>query len=221
MRLIDCFSSLISFALYSQNRPDLTALDSAEKIHARCKQFVEESRMCCQDKGYSEAQQEGALFAVVAWVDEYRLCAAEQADSQWLHYELQRTFFNTSNAGDEFYDRFHAIAAEDKELLEVYAYCLALGFRGRLYDDPEAFDDFCQQFLGAGGDEIGGSLPDLLFAEGYDPESTGTSGRRMSFLPSTFTLLFFFFSVCMVGGLYLLGNRSLQALYSSLPAVGL
>ncbi len=221
MQLIDCFSPLISFALYSREQMETDGLDSSEQVYDRFLSFVEQSRQCCSKNGYSRAQQENGLFAVIAWIDEYRLCAAEQSGGRWLHYELQRSLFNTSSAGDEFYDRLDAAEPDDSELRDVFVYCLAMGFRGRMFDDPEAFDAFCQERLGISADNLGGSLPEILFAGGYPANDTGRKGSRRRFLPSTFSLFVFLISLGVLGGLYLLCRQSLLGLYSTLPAIGL
>ncbi len=222
MRLIDCYAPLISFTLYDQAHIKAKGGDSAENIHERFLELVEQGRRCCDAHDYTTQQREEALFAIVAWIDEFRLCEAEQAGHQWFHYELQRALFNTSNGGDEFYDHLSRISSEDHELREVFIHCLSLGFRGRFFDDPEGFDQFCQDTLGITADMIGGELPDVLFASGYFPSESKRPSMRHRFLPSSFTILLVLITLGGLGAVYFFCQQSLEHIYSflSLPGSG-
>lgn len=128
---------------------------------------------------------EAAWFAVAAWVDEsFARHAAMQAagptDAAEGPGRLQRRYFNTLNAGEEFYanisrliesiqedaakGRFDAGPASgdaservqaEREALKVYAACLALGFKGEFYRpedaaEREAFHHRCLAAMDAG-----------------------------------------------------------------------
>ncbi len=101
------------------------------------------------------------LFAVCAFVDEMILTSSWPGRAEWFRRPLQRERFHTVNAGEEFYTRLNALCRQEaapptafaeepweemtsslcpRELLEVYATCLALGFRGRYYT-PEGQKD--------------------------------------------------------------------------------
>ena len=216
MRLIDCFTPLISFALHAQaNSSDI----EPEKLAEQFIDFVKRCRALCDEHGFRENERESGLFAVVAWIDEQRLCDPLLGD-QWVHYLLQKTLFNTTNSGDEFYDRFSKIDNENDELRNVYIHCLALGFRGKMYESADVFEDFCQQTFACDSESIGGSLPDPLFPQSYASTDGGSllQGRSRRVLSSLF---FVVLSAGILGGLYLLGERSLGLLYSSLKMVAL
>lgn len=72
-----------------------------------------------------------AHFAICAWVDEAILSSWWLHKTRWLDDQLQRLHYNTTAAGEEFFERLDAIGPERQELREVYYLCLALGFAGR------------------------------------------------------------------------------------------
>ena len=76
-----------------------------------------------------------ARFAICAWVDEAILSSWWLHKTRWLDDQLQRLHYDTTAAGEEFFERLDAIGPEQRELREVYYLCLALGFAGR-YCNP-------------------------------------------------------------------------------------
>ncbi|WP_051305476.1 DotU family type IV/VI secretion system protein [Desulfogranum mediterraneum] len=219
MRLIDCFAPLISLSFQDHAQAADPGMDPAA-IQQQYLERVDQCRQRCDQQGYSQRQREDALFAVIAWIDEQRLCAP-QADSRWLHLELQKVLFNTSVAGDEFYQRLAATAEEDSQLREVFAYCLILGFRGRMYDRPQAFADLCQQSFGCKLEAFAAELPAQLFAAGPQAAAKKTMLKRLSFSRASHSLLMLLLSLGILGGLFYFGQRSLETLYSSITTAGL
>ncbi|XOF34788.1 MAG: DotU family type IV/VI secretion system protein [Candidatus Electrothrix sp. YB6] len=139
MRLVDCFCDLFAFVLrLSENAEQYT---DARQVHEHCLGLIEEVRECGRQRGYDQQQFEEALFAVIVWMDEAILCADLPFRSEWSNHLLQRHLFHTNNGGDEFYDRLEAADRQDEQLLEVFAYCFALGFRGRFYGDPASLEE--------------------------------------------------------------------------------
>lgn len=218
MRLIDCFSPLISLALHGQTASNVQEIES---LHGQFMSFVEQSRRVSEEHGYTEKQCDSALFAVVAWIDERNLCNPDVGNI-WVHLQLQKTLFNTTSAGDEFFERFTGFTEQDSELFDVYRTCLSLGFRGRMYDDQEVFDEFCLDNFGCHMAEVTDLLPAPLFAQAY--ESPGKKKRRSmrgigsSALQSFFLLLA---SLALLGGMYFFCQQSLESLYISLNSIGL
>jgi type IV/VI secretion system ImpK/VasF family protein len=70
----------------------------------------------------------------VAWADETIL-----KHSTWKHHHewnalpLQLEYFQTRNAGEEFFERLERLRAEQKAVREVYYICLGLGFSGQYF----------------------------------------------------------------------------------------
>lgn len=165
MKLVDCFLELVTFvrllacsepmakAEYDVVREDIKLLiDRMEKKAA--------SSVLCRE------QFENARFAVFAWIDETILCSPWQGAQQWVGQTLQREYYGTANAGEEFYQRLGKLlanapkrvdekkagelkpanlleiddsyTADWKAILEVYGLCLSLGYTGAYFNDKDA-----------------------------------------------------------------------------------
>jgi type VI secretion system protein ImpK len=87
------------------------------------------------EKG-NEAQQaptadvDAARFALVAWVDELVNVSGWKGTAEWEKNPLQSQLFGTRQAGVEFFERLDKLRPENAAALEVYFYCLALGYQG-------------------------------------------------------------------------------------------
>ena len=136
MRLIDYFADIFAYTLLlledSANQPSIDqAREELEKL------FVQ-ARHKALDKGVDRETFAEAKFAVCAWVDETLLCSNWDSRDEWKKNQLQRLHFNTTNAGVEFFEKLQALGSEQKPLLEIFATCLVLGFRGRYFLDDQA-----------------------------------------------------------------------------------
>ena len=78
------------------------------------------------------------LFAVCALIDEMILCSAWPGRDKWQLNQLQHHFFNTTNAGTEFFDRLKALTPDEDGVREVYGWCLAMGFKGAYFRPEDA-----------------------------------------------------------------------------------
>jgi type IV/VI secretion system ImpK/VasF family protein len=80
----------------------------------------------------SMAEVDSALFAVCAWADETIMNAEWAGVSEvWPQLLLQQTFFQTNLAGDLFFEKMDALATQSSLAYDVYALCLANGFKGK------------------------------------------------------------------------------------------
>jgi type VI secretion system protein ImpK len=114
-----------------------------EKVKADFKRLYGKSEEYREKGDFSLEDFNAARFAVTAWVDEELLRSPWRDKKGWPSEKLQRVYYNTNNAGEEFFQRLNEIAPDRKDVLEVYAACLALGFRGRYFRD----DDKDTQYL--------------------------------------------------------------------------
>ena len=82
---------------------------------------------------------EAAKFPVVAYIDELILCSDWDKRGDWQQNSLQRHYFNTTNIGDEFYDRLNNLSKHgpDAWVREVYLLCMGLGFKGRYFSNDD------------------------------------------------------------------------------------
>jgi len=138
-RLLDCFSSLISFGLA------LDASSATGRPDVDCEGALREARGLLEDASAAAValdkpaeQIESARFAMVAWFDEILArhpgCASDTTP-------MQLEIFNSKNAQSEFFHHLSALQADQDEVREVYWEALALGFKGQYYfeegDDGE------------------------------------------------------------------------------------
>ena len=78
-------------------------------------------------------------FALAAFVDEAILSNNFSLRSEWERNPLQLEYFGENNAGNVFFDKLESMLQSidvTQDAVEVYYYCLLLGFKGRyaIYD---------------------------------------------------------------------------------------
>lgn len=138
MRLIDCFIEIITHTscflkTVVDDQPEASAVDHEYTLlFQRAEDLMKKGK-------FDRESWDSARFAVCAWVDEMILCSSWEGRSAWLHNQLQRVYYKSTNAGEEFFERLDQLEPDAKDIREVYAYCLALWFKGRYFrkeDEP-------------------------------------------------------------------------------------
>jgi len=137
MRLVDCFSELIAYALFLA-KPEVAEIVPFDKASKDIDGLLERCRIAALERNFEPPDYVEAKFAICAWVDEHILCSKWKPGEDWRKHQLQRLHFNTKNAGVEFFERLERLPDDNKLVREVYATCLALGFRGRYFLDSQA-----------------------------------------------------------------------------------
>lgn len=155
MALVDRFLPAVAFAALLAREPQMRDIPYAT-ARADMERLLDEAEAASGQTRPEEVQD--ALFAVCAFVDEAVLASGWPGRAEWLRQPLQRQRFGTANAGEEFYARLASLCeragtslplpeelsgepAGDsggsrlREVLEVYAACLTMGFTGRYYDE--------------------------------------------------------------------------------------
>lgn len=138
VRLIDCFVESLALTM-ALTRGDQTTegwgyADIRQQLDG---QLSNVSGHGAQG-GYSEPQIRHALFAVVAFIDEQLASTSWNGQQEWSRNLLQREYFDTTNAGVEFYSRLDSLNPfnpAERDIREVYYYCLSLGFSGKFYGE--------------------------------------------------------------------------------------
>ena len=135
MRLIDCFLKPLAYTAHmvGTSSDASVALPQANKIIRR---LLDESGRIADHAGFALQEYNEARFAVCAWIDETILNSNLPECDLWLGELLQRVFYSTNRAGEEFYTRMDSLSEADLQVREVFHHCLALGFKGR-YFSPE------------------------------------------------------------------------------------
>jgi len=178
MRLSDCLAELIAYVSYFLESVGRIPM-SYEQLKSKVTTLLAESEAATQKTGINQDDYDAARFALCAWIDEAILNSNWQNRGEWQKKPLQRQYFNTNDAGIEFYNRLNALGLHQGEVREVYYFCLAMGFKGRYCHEG---DEILLQQLKASnlklltGSSVG--LPSLarteFFPEAY-PESTATN----------------------------------------------
>lgn len=138
MRLVDFYVPALLFTrqtVRALNNSDTTA----EVLGERFDQLYSSLTDRAVEAGFGiESVREG-WFAVCAYVDETLLTSQWTDRIAWQQMPLQRTHFNTTNAGAEFYERLNLLSkhGDDRGVREIFLLCLGLGFKGQYYDPAD------------------------------------------------------------------------------------
>lgn len=134
MRLSNIWVSSMEQARAAFGGPD-SALDAAA-VAEQLKQSLDATVARAQAGGYTAAQTQSALFAVVAWIDELAMSRDWAGGAAWRLTPLQRHYFSTTRAGAEFFEKLEALPEDAIEVREVYGLVLLAGFSGRYIHRP-------------------------------------------------------------------------------------
>ncbi len=136
MYLVDCFIPAITYVIETFEgltpERDLDYSSFRQTVMHLLRDY--ESRK--NEGAYSDEDFQNGLFAVAAFIDEQVMNSSWSQKSLWGAELLQRHFFNTTRGGVEFFSRLDALNPfnpVDRDIREVYFYCLALGFSGQYY----------------------------------------------------------------------------------------
>lgn len=201
MHLSDCFMDLIAYVIYFQ-KSAASKQPAFDQVRTDILRLLTQSEQCLKKGLYPQDDYDQARFMVCAWVDEAILSSAWDYKAQWQREQLQRVYYNTTDAGEEAFDRLNALGLHQREVREVYYLCLALGFMGRYCHKGDEF--MLEQVKASNlklllGSSVG--LPSLdrseLFPEAYPAEGATPEPQKGRFSFSPLTL------ICMAGPLVL------------------
>jgi len=179
MQLSDCFMGLMAYTTYiCQGRMNNPL--PYEETRRRFDDLIQQARQCCQDAGFNEDDWQTALFAICAWIDETILCSEWSERGRWQEDQLQRIHFQTMNAGEEFFTRLAELDPEATAIREVYAYCLALGFKGRYFlpEDDKRLVEIQKANLLLVKDNLDMGVTEKLFPDGYSGAAGEVKRKR-------------------------------------------
>lgn len=136
MRLIDCYMDAIGYTLYLLRGSEQGG-QSFDRAREDIEGILNKAGEAARSGGFSTDDTIDAKFAICAWIDEKVLTSSWEGMPEWRKNQLQREFFNTNNAGVEFFERLERLDDNRKPVLEVYTLCLSLGFHGRFFREDE------------------------------------------------------------------------------------
>ncbi len=161
-------ADLFSLVLSLRSAVDLG--DPAE-FRKRVVKMVEKMEEDARKAGVSSVAVEEARFALVALFDEAVLNSAWPGKDTWRVTPLQLELLKINVAGEEFFNRLERLRQnldENREVLEIYYDCLALGFEGR-------FKLFGREKLEV---LIGELSRELARGQGWSVEGLSPHGKR-------------------------------------------
>jgi type VI secretion system protein ImpK len=219
MQLTDCFTQILAYTGYlvgnmNGSRPAYSAVrKDYERLFARAEEHAREA-------GVPPQEYEKALFGVCAWVDEAILSSSWEGRTNWLGQELQRFYFHTTSAGETFFARLEQLPGNETNVRQVYATCLALGFRGRYFsekDDPMLRELLTRQVTQIVPGEPLASITqpgEWLFPDAY-PAPSARKRKRLRRFPFL-SLLFVLSTAIFLGGLFVAYKGILDGMVRSI-----
>lgn len=136
MKLIDCYSELLAYTVYLTGPEPSAAALSYDDARGRYEDLLHRAEAVRVRSEVPDDTWREGLFAVSALIDEMILCSGWPGKDRWQVAQFQHRFFNTTNAGQEFFEHLNALPPGTQDVREVYGWCLAMGFKGS-YFRPE------------------------------------------------------------------------------------
>ncbi|MCD6308066.1 MAG: DotU family type IV/VI secretion system protein [Candidatus Latescibacteria bacterium] len=214
MRLVDCFYELFYYTLF------LKGLNFSQftysKVADHYKNLFKRSLITARKEGFSQDEWGKGFFAVCAWIDETILCSGWSGRSQWERYPLQLYFYKTTMAGEEFYSRLSKLGNHEKSIMEVYFYCLALGFKGRFFPSKYAgkLNSLKKALMKQFFTKEDPAFPGVLFPEGYSLSRQSKKGMHTLFGIPPYTLMLGILPPALFFALFVYFKNTLAALVS-------
>jgi len=117
-------------------RSNRQAVQDAGSFRAQVKTAIGAAEAEATKKGYAADDVRLATFAVVAFLDESILNSNNPLFTDWPRMPLQEELFGVHQAGEMFFNCIDRLMAKEEspqsaDVLEIYALCLWLGYRGR------------------------------------------------------------------------------------------
>jgi type VI secretion system protein ImpK len=216
MHLTDCFMELVAYVAYflktaAKKQPPF------EQVKADILRLFTKSEECVRKGLFSQEDYGQGRFMICAWIDEAILGSSWDHKNLWQREQLQRLYYNTTEAGEEVFERLNALGLHQREIRELYYLCLTLGFKGRFIHQG---DEYLLEQLKASnlklliGSSVG--IPSLeraeLFPESYPVESFEIGPQKQKLRFSVFTLIGFAGPIFLFGLLFLIYRFSLSGI---------
>jgi len=124
------------FTVITRLRSNRQRVTDAASFRAQIKGAINAAESSATRKGYAPEDVRLASFALIAFLDESILNSNNPIFADWPRMPLQEELFGGHNAGEIFFqcvDRLMARRDSPQlaDILEVYALCLLLGYRGK------------------------------------------------------------------------------------------
>jgi type VI secretion system protein ImpK len=131
-RLVDLAADWITFVAALRGGVEIA---EPARVRERAEALRESFQNQAKVAGFADEDIDAAQFFLTAFLDETIRRSKGKGREEWIPRPLQLEWFQTNNAGVEFYEKLEVLRKERSrriEAIEVAACCLALGFEGRL-----------------------------------------------------------------------------------------
>ena len=216
MHLTDCFMELVAYVAYFAKTVAVKQ-PAYPQVKADVLRLLTKSEECVSKGWFPQEDYDQARFMICAWVDESILASGWQHKSQWQREQLQRLYYNTTEAGEEVFERLNALAFQQRDVRELYYLCLSLGFKGRFLkpEDEYLLDQLktsnLKLLLGSST-----SVPSLertdLFPESYPVGGADLGSQKKKFRFSVLTVVALAGPILLFGRLFLIYHFSLDGI---------
>lgn len=141
--LVDLGAGVFAFVVELQSGPVESKTAEPPRydaMSARARELLAGFDAACRDHGFGKETVDQAKYALVAMIDEVVLASRWSMRDEWMRRPLAAEMFSEFNAGEEFFRRLEQLGRIGRPdphalgVMEVYATCLALGFRGMHID---------------------------------------------------------------------------------------
>ncbi len=136
MRLADCFTDMTTYTMMLDKNPGLEQIPF-DQACAHMDRLIRQSDALFETYQGAREDFDLARFAVFAWIDETIMKSRWEGRSFWQGEQLQRRFFQTSDAGALFFQKLNSLGPHQNQVREVYYICLALGFTGQYHNQGD------------------------------------------------------------------------------------
>jgi type IV/VI secretion system ImpK/VasF family protein len=126
-------------------------LGQADQLKRLLSSYIKDFERTCLSHGKPAESVEQAKYALAAFIDETVINSDNNCRETWIADPLATSFFNDSLAGENFFKRLEALLPDLKrnlDVVEVFYFCLALGFQGRYrLSGPEVLPNVVRNLL--------------------------------------------------------------------------
>ncbi|HDH00440.1 MAG TPA: DotU family type IV/VI secretion system protein [Nitrospirae bacterium] len=206
MHLTDCFMELVAYVVYFRKTVNLKQ-PPYEQVKADIMRLLTQSEICLKKDFFSQEDYDQARFVICAWVDETILGSSWNEKNRWQTEQLQRIYYNITDAGEEVFNRLNALGLHQRDIREVYYLCLSLGFTGRYCHKGDEY--LIEQLKTSNLKLLAGTsvgLPSLerteLFPEAYPSGAVGAVGQKRKPGFTLFNIIIFVSPVLLFSLLY-------------------
>lgn len=206
MRIADYFTHMMAYTIMLAQRSGLKSIPF-DQASAHIERLIGDSETIFHKTNLAREEYDLAKFAVFAWIDETIMGSTWPGKGQWQAEQLQRKYFQTSEAGQLFFQKLNTLGAHQNQAREVYYLCLAMGFTGQYHNQGDEM--LLDQLKVSNLKLLTGSsmdLPDMdqikLFPDAHVKDEISLAPSQEKF--SLITAAAFLAPVCVYGLLFLI-----------------